>query len=192
MLFRQGIYANHCQVDEASVSNGQCRTMGVFNASIRDGVRLKCCLCLVVIFLTEIRLPATKMSRIYHPCHGELISCWRHQVETFSALLALCTGNSPVNGGLPSQRPVTRSFDVFFNLRLNKRLSKQSSHWWFETPSRSLWRHCNVRTHHIYIYYHFFSIEMVQVVEHLSHGPLARYAKLRVCMRRECFPRHRR
>ena len=43
----------------------------------------------------------------------------------------------------PSQRPVTRSFAVFFDLRLNKRLSKQSRRWWFETPSRSLWRHLN-------------------------------------------------
>ena len=42
-----------------------------------------------------------------------------------------------------SQRPVTRSFDVFFDLRLNKRLSKQSWGWWFETPSHPLWRHCN-------------------------------------------------
>ena len=39
-------------------------------------------------------------------------SWWRHQMETFSALLALCAGNSPVNGEFPSQRPVTRSFDV--------------------------------------------------------------------------------
>ena len=46
---------------------------------------------------------------------------------------------------LLSQRPVTRSFDVFFDLRLNKRLSKQSWGWWFETPSRALWRHCNAR-----------------------------------------------
>ena len=68
---------------------------------------------------------------------------WRHQIETFSALLALCAGNSPVIGEFPSQSPVTRSFDVFFDLRLNKRLSKQSWGWWFETPSRSLWRHCN-------------------------------------------------
>ena len=52
-------------------------------------------------------------------------------------------GNSPVIGEFPSQRPVTRSFDVFFDLRLNKRLSKQSWDWWFETPSGSLWRHCN-------------------------------------------------
>ena len=40
-------------------------------------------------------------------------------------------------------RPMTRSFDVFFDLRLNKSLSNQSWGWWFETPSRSLWRYCN-------------------------------------------------
>ena len=39
-------------------------------------------------------------------------------METFSALLAICAGNSPVNGEFPSQRPVTRNFDVFFDLRL--------------------------------------------------------------------------
>ena len=64
-------------------------------------------------------------------------------MEAFSALLALCEGNSPVTGEFPTQRPVTRSFDVFFDLGLNKRLSKQSWGWWYETPSRSLWRHCN-------------------------------------------------
>ena len=46
-------------------------------------------------------------------------------------------------GEFPSQRPVTRSFNVFFDLHLNKRLSKQSRGWQFETPSRPLWRHCN-------------------------------------------------
>ena len=71
-------------------------------------------------------------------------SWWRHQMETFSALLALCAGNSPVTGEFPAQRPVTRSFDVFFDLRPNKRLSKQPWGWWFETPSWSLWRQCNV------------------------------------------------
>ena len=49
---------------------------------------------------------------------------WRHQMETFPRL--------------------TRSFDVCCDLRLNTRLSKQSRRRWFETPSRSLWRHCNV------------------------------------------------
>ena len=67
----------------------------------------------------------------------------RHQMETFSALPAICAGNSPVTGEFPAQRPVTRSFDVFCDLRLNKRLSKQSRGWWFETPSCPLWRHCN-------------------------------------------------
>ena len=43
----------------------------------------------------------------------------------------------------PTQRPVTRSFVVFFDLRRNKRLSKQPWGWRFETPSRSLWRHRN-------------------------------------------------
>ena len=71
-------------------------------------------------------------------------SWWRHQMETFSALLAICAGNSSVPGEFPAQRPVTRNFDVFFDLRLNKRLSKQSWGWWFETLSRPLWRHCNV------------------------------------------------
>ena len=46
-------------------------------------------------------------------------------------------------GEFPAQRPVTRSLDVFFDLRLNKPLSKQSWGWWFETLSRSLWRHRN-------------------------------------------------
>ena len=63
-------------------------------------------------------------------------------METFSALLAICAGNSPVPGEFPAQRPVARSFNVFFDLRLNKRLSKQSWGWWFETQSRPLCRHC--------------------------------------------------
>ena len=71
-------------------------------------------------------------------------SWWRHQMERFSALLAICAGNSPVPGEFPSQRPVTRSFDVFFDLRLNKRLNKQSWGWWFETLSSPFWRHSNV------------------------------------------------
>ena len=71
-------------------------------------------------------------------------SWWRHQMETFSALLAICAGNSPVPDEFPTQRPVTRGFDVFFDLRPGERLSKQSWGWWFKTPSHSLWRHRNV------------------------------------------------
>ena len=47
---------------------------------------------------------------------------WRHQMETFSALLPICAGNSPVPGEFPTQRPVTLSFGVYFDLRPNK--------WW--------------------------------------------------------------
>ena len=65
-------------------------------------------------------------------------------METFSALLALCEGNSLVTGEFPSHWPVTQSFGDFFDLRLNKRLSKPSRRRWFETPSRSLWRSCNI------------------------------------------------
>ena len=46
-------------------------------------------------------------------------------------------------GEFPTQRTGTRSFDVFFHLRLNKRLSKQPRGWWFETPPWALWRQCN-------------------------------------------------
>ena len=71
-------------------------------------------------------------------------------METFSTLLSICTGNSPVPGELPSQRPMMLGFDVFIDLLLNKQLNKQSYGWWFETPSYSLWRHCNVLyTQHI-------------------------------------------
>ena len=56
--------------------------------------------------------------------------------------------NSPVPGEFPTQRPVTRSFDVFFDLRLNKRLSKQSWGWWLKTLSHPLWRHRNELGHY--------------------------------------------
>ena len=57
-----------------------------------------------------------------------ILTCawWRHQMETFSALLATYRGNSPVIGEFPEPRPVTRIFDVVFDLRLNEWLSKQS------------------------------------------------------------------
>ena len=80
---------------------------------------------------------------------------WRHQMETFSALLTICAGNSPVTGEFHTQRSVTRSFDVFFDLSLNKRLSKQSWGWWFETPSRPLRRHRNAEIFSYYIPYDY-------------------------------------
>ena len=89
----------------------------------------------------------------WHDITEYTITWWRHQMETFSALLAICAGNSPVTGELPTQRPVTRSFDVFFDLRPNKRLSQQSWGWWFQTSSCSLWCHCNAQLTHKYSTY---------------------------------------
>ena len=68
---------------------------------------------------------------------------WRHRMETFPALKAICAENSPVSGEFPTQRPVTRSFDVFFDLRPNEPLCKHSWGWWLETQSSPLWRHSN-------------------------------------------------
>ena len=85
--------------------------------------------------------------RIYGPPGlGHLNMMTSSNGNIFRVTGPLCGGNSPVPGEFPTQRPVTRSFDVFFELRLNKRLSKQSSGWWFETPSYSLWRRCNEKT----------------------------------------------
>ena len=96
-------------------------------------------------FVTALPVPnmkwlALEMSRRCKLPGGHASWWWRHQMETFSALLALCV----VTDEFPSQRPVMRSFAIFFHLPLNKRLRKQSWGWWFETPCCSLWRHCNV------------------------------------------------
>ena len=67
---------------------------------------------------------------------------WSHQMETFSALLAPCAGNSPVPVNSPHKGQRHGAL-MFFHLCLNKLLSKQRWRRWFYTPSRSLWRHCN-------------------------------------------------
>ena len=79
--------------------------------------------------------------------------------------------NSPVTGEFPSQRPVKRSIDVFFDLCLNKRLMKQSRGWWFQTPSCSLWCYYNAycenlhvnNTHHVV--YRFLHIHLSSVTD---------------------------
>ena len=64
--------------------------------------------------------------------------------ETIFRVTGPLCGEFTGPGDFPAQRAATRSFDVFFDLRLNKRLSKQSWGWWFETLSGPLWRHCDV------------------------------------------------
>ena len=81
-----------------------------------------------------------------HQPHGCLLNrLFRRKSKKTSKprVTGLCAGNSSGTVEFPAQRPVTRSFDVFFDLRLNKRLSKQPWSWWFETPAWSLWRHRN-------------------------------------------------
>ena len=67
----------------------------------------------------------------------------RHQLETVSALVALCKGNPPVTSGFPSQMVSNADFDVFFYISLSKRLNKRTRCQWFERQSPSLWRHFN-------------------------------------------------
>ena len=101
--------------------------------------------------LVPKRRQAITLTRI-HP------DLWRHMAAISRVCLKMTSSNGCIfrvtgplcgeftgPGEFPAQRPVTRSFDVFFDLRLNKRLSKQPRGWWFETPSWSLWRHRNVR-----------------------------------------------
>ena len=83
-----------------------------------------------------------------------------------SALLAICAGNSPASGEFLAQRPVTRSFDVFFDLRLDKRFSKQSWGWWFETLSRPLWRHCN----EIWVVLVAHALNVIWIWQAIYHG----------------------
>ena len=56
--------------------------------------------------------------------HNTHFTWWRQQMETFSALLAICAGNSPMTGEFLAQRSVTQGFDVSFDLSLNKRLNE--------------------------------------------------------------------
>ena len=108
--------------------------------------------------LTSISLP--RVTSVLQPqrlgasanlCCAQL--WWRHQMETFPMLLALFEGNPPATGGFPSQRQVTRSLDVFFDLHLNKQMKKQPKRRRFETPSHLSLRHCNEFRHDLsYLY----------------------------------------
>ena len=101
----------------------------------------------------HVRINSCLKSQIVSVALNIMVSSWEHSLWCYS-MMTSSNGNifrvtGPLCGEftgprwIPSQRPVTRSFDVSFHLCLNKRLSKQSWGWWFETTSRSLWRHCN-------------------------------------------------
>ena len=85
--------------------------------------------------------PSPKIAESFSVCHDVII---HHddviKLKHFPCYWPFVRGTT---GHLcfPSQRPVTPSFDVFFDVRLNKRLRKQSKCWWLQTPPCSLWRH---------------------------------------------------
>ena len=85
------------------------------------------------------------MYGLYVYVNALMMTSWNGNI--FGITGPFCVGNSLVTSEFPSQRPVTQSFDIFFEKmaeQMNKWLSKQSKRWWFEMPSHSLWRHCNV------------------------------------------------
>ena len=110
----------------------------------KDNAEKSCFKTYAIAYICQNRKKNEDLQSIGRPRYIVMSSLVVIKWKLFSALLAICAGNSPVAGEFPAQRPVIRSFDVFFDLRLNKRLSKQSLDWWFETPTRPLWRHCNV------------------------------------------------
>ena len=142
----------------------------------------------VVFFDLRLNKRMSKQSRrrwfgtpsrsLWRHCYGRIL-CWRRvSITTIVTLNQLMMTSSNGNifrvtdplcgeftgpGEFPTQRPVTRSFDVFFDLRLNKRLSKQPWDWWFETLLRSLWRHCYVRSVTAYMF-HWTMSSLLQVM----------------------------
>ena len=112
------------------ILQGYC--IGANHCNRQDfGSSHKMCAIEVAITIVQMR----------HSRSGDGTCSWsRHQMETHSALLALWAGNSPAIGLFSSQKPMTRSFEFFFDLRLNKRLSKRSRRRWCLKPSRSFWR----------------------------------------------------
>ena len=111
---------------------------------------------LTVYIYIYIFSPGTTTYKDYHCCLTCSISilAWDYYIQPGFSLRSSAWGGrhqmenifrvtDHLFGEFPAQRPVTRSFDVFYDLRPNKQLNKQPWGWWFETPSRPLWRHSN-------------------------------------------------
>ena len=124
-------------------------------------------ICAIVKFLAQVVLhechhgPPRRMSNLSSNYFGMSPSLVKHTRSVhssssngLSALLAICEGNSPATGEVPSQGSVT--VKSHHKGRLSKRLRKQPRRRWFETPSRSLWRHCNETIPH-------YSVSFVQL-----------------------------
>ena len=108
------------------------------NAHRRSLLRLSLMTLKLTVLLRVYPMKHINGSIMVRIVHDDVIK-WKHFPRYWPFVWEI--HRSPVDS--PHKWPVTQSFDVFFDLPLNKRLSKQSWGWWFETPSRQLWRHCN-------------------------------------------------
>ena len=89
--------------------------------------------------------------------------------DIFRVAVILC-GELKDPRWIPLTKPMTRRFDVFFDLCLNKRVNKQSRRWWFETQSRPLWRHCNANPILIWWGIHMLLILMCRSINYIVHA----------------------
>ena len=95
-------------------------------------------------FLVSLWMPNHLVSLYRHTINRDYgIAWWRYQMEAFFRVASPVCEEFTDHRWIPHTKASARSFDILFDLSLIKRLSKQSWGWWFETPSRSLWRHCN-------------------------------------------------
>ena len=95
----------------------------------------------------------TGYTLVYHTWHLYMMTTSNGNIFRVAGTL---WGESTGDRWIPSHRPVWWSVDVFFDVRLNKQLSRQLIRWWFETQSRSLWRHCNDLATKCSSFYFFF------------------------------------
>ena len=118
---------------------------------------------------TEIKMTYTWVYTFFFGCIGS----WTWSMTSSNGNIFRVTGllceEFTGDRWIPAQRPVTRSFDVFFDLRLNQQMSKRWRRRWFETPSRSLWRHCNENTVMIVFCKTFTSHTYAMMCEHCCH-----------------------
>ena len=127
-------------VQENASENVTCIVVVIFYQTFYQ-LHHKTWFCLIIVHVLLL-FRATRYPITTYPtskCSRQVLI---HQMETFCALLTLCKGNPPVTGGFSLKRPVTRSFDIFFDMR-PKQTAEQTIDRRFEKPLRSLWRHSN-------------------------------------------------
>ena len=98
------------------------------------------------LYTFNLNLYCNQWSRMRVLCSGVIFYDGRRTFAKFRSnfrVRGLLCGEFTGHRWIPTQRPVTRRFDVFFDLHLNQQLSQHWRRRWFETPSRSLWHHRN-------------------------------------------------